>query len=304
MKQRILITGGAGLLAVNWALLMRERCDIVLGLHKRKISLDGVNTRTVSLETEEAILKVFRDSCPDIVIHTAGITSVEECENNPERAHSVNVKLAENVAHACKNLDIPLVHISTDHLFSGNLQFVNETTPPSPLNIYAHTKAKSEVKVLKAYPDALIIRTNFFGWGMSYRKSFSDKIISSLRKKKQIILFDDIFYTPIAIEVLVDTIHQLLDKKANGIFNVVGDERLSKHQFGEIVAELFHLDHELITAGNSSANCNLIHRPKDMSLSNEKVCHLLGRKLGGVADHVHRLIKQEKNGFAKLTQNL
>ena len=102
----------------------------------------------------------------------------------------------------------------------------------------------------------------------------------------------------------MDITHQLLDKEVNGIFNVVGDERLSKYQFGKIVTELFNLDHELITAGNTSENRNLIRRPKDMSLSNEKVCHLLGRNLGGAADHVHRLIEQEKSGFAKLTQSL
>jgi dTDP-4-dehydrorhamnose reductase len=304
MKQKILITGGAGLLAVNWALLMRERYNIILGLHNRKISLSGIDTRTIVLNSRDKVLEVLKDIYPQIVIHAAGMTGVEECENGPEHAHHVNVELAENVAHVCASLDIPFVHISTDHLFAGNLPFATEASPVSPLNIYARTKAEAEARVLNACPSALVIRTNFFGWGMSYRKSFSDKIISSLREKKPITLFTNIFYTPIVIEVLVDITHQLLDKKVNGIFNVVGDERLSKYQFGKIVTELFHLDHELITAGNTSENPNLIRRPKDMSLSNEKVCHLLGRKLGGAVDHIHRLIDQEKSGFAKLAQSL
>jgi dTDP-4-dehydrorhamnose reductase len=304
MKQRILITGGAGLLAVNWALLMRERYDITLGLHERKVSLDGVSARPIFLEKKEVILEVFRESCPDIVIHAAGLTGVEECENNPARAHNINVELAVNVAHACAYLNIPFVHISTDHMFSGGFQFAAETTPVSPINMYARTKAEADVRVLEACSDALVIRTNFFGWGMSYRKSFSDKIISSLREKKPLRLFEDIFYTPIVIEVLVDVVHQLLDKKANGIFNVVGDDRLSKYQFGRIIAELFQLDHKLITAGNISENRSLIRRPKDMSLSNKKVCQFLGQKLGGAADHVHRLLKQEKTGFAKLVKEL
>jgi dTDP-4-dehydrorhamnose reductase len=304
MKERILITGGAGLLAVNWALQMRERYNITLGLHNRKISLSGIDTRTIVLNNRDTVLEVFKDICPQIVIHAAGMTGVEECENDPEHAHNINVGLAENIAHVCASLDIPFVHISTDHLFAGNLPLSTETSPVSPINIYARTKAEAEARVLKACPGALVIRTNFFGWGMSYRKSFSDKIISSLREKKPITLFTNIFYTPIVIEVLVDITHQLLDKEVNGIFNVVGDERLSKYQFGKIVTELFNLDHELITAGNTSENRNLIRRPKDMSLSNEKVCHLLGRNLGGAADHVHRLIEQEKSGFAKLTQSL
>ena len=292
------------MLAINWALQKRDQYDITLVLHKRKISLDGVETRHIPLDNRDDILEEFRAVRPHFIVHAAGLTGVEECENNPEYAFKVNVELAENVARVCKNLDIPLVHISTDHLFKGDFPYATEESPVSPVNIYAQTKAEAEARVLNTKPDALVIRTNFFGWGMSYRKSFSDIIISSLRNKQALCLFKDIYYSPILITTLVDVVHLLLEKNANGIFNVVGDERISKHQFGKIIAEIFQLDQKLIMAGKISDNKNLTHRPEDMSLSNKKVCELLGKKLGGVEDHARQLLKLEKNGFAQLAQKL
>ena len=60
------------------------------------------------------------------------------------------------------------------------------------------------INVSKILNNALIIRTNFFGWGTSYRQSFSDFVIDNLRKGNNITLFNDVFYTPILIETLVE----------------------------------------------------------------------------------------------------
>ena len=72
--------------------------------------------------------------------------------------------------------------------------------------MYAATKVQAETRVLENYSKALIIRTNFYGWGTSYRKSFSDYIIESLRKKQLITLFDDVYYRMFIKEGRTDVI--------------------------------------------------------------------------------------------------
>ena len=67
-----------------------------------------------------------------------------------------------------------LIHISTDHLYDGTKDIYTEDDLVSPLNVYGKTKAQAENEVLSINPKALIVRTNFYGWGLSYRKSFSD----------------------------------------------------------------------------------------------------------------------------------
>jgi len=304
MKENMLITGGSGLLALNWGQISRDDYNVNLVLHNRKIQLARTSTSCFRLNSIEEIQTQFEKLKPKIVIHTASLTSVEECESNPELAHHVNVELAENVAKVCAMLNIKFVHISTDHLFSGNELNVNEEHLITPQNVYAKTKAEAELRVLDIYPESLIIRTNFYGFGASYRKSFSDMIINSLKKNENITLFKDVFYTPIFTSVLIKTVHELIKLNTAGIFNVVGDERLSKYEFGMKIAKKFELDETLINKGSVHENPNLIHRPSDMSLSNIKVCDLLGRTLGNVDEHVGMLYQQHKTGLAQEIQSL
>ena len=304
MTEKVFITGGSGLLALNWALAIRESHVVTLGLHERIVSLAGVRTQRVELESVEHLVQTFEEAQISIVVHAAGYTSVEACEAKPDLARHINVDLAGNVAKACAKLGLPLIHISTDHLFSGEMPLLAENSPVIPVNEYGRTKAEAELRVLDDHPHALIIRTNFYGWGTSYRRSFSDVIIASLRSGKELNLFTDVFYTPILVETVARAAHDLIDTKATGIVNIVGDERISKFEFGIRIAEEFGLDASLIKPGLLADQVALVQRPRDMSLSNQKACKLLGKQLGSVAENLARLHQQEQSGLARETQSL
>jgi dTDP-4-dehydrorhamnose reductase len=297
--KKILITGGSGLLALNWALTARDTCHVILGLHRRNVSLLNVSSQLLNLDDAEDLERQILKIGPDIVIHAAGLTSVEQCENDPGLAHHVNVVISDNVALVCAKLGIKFVLISTDHLFSGNDLLVNEDHPHAPINVYGMTKAEAELRVLERDSQSLVIRTNFYGWGTSYRQSFSDFILYSLRGNKDLSLFGDVFYTPILIQDLKSAVQSLLDLNAAGVYNVVGDERISKYDFGLKIAAQFNLDNKKIIFSSIEDQDFLVKRPKEMSLDNSKVCNVLGRKLGGVCEQILRLHQQEINGLAK-----
>ena len=304
MKEDILITGGSGLLALNWAITIREKFNVTLGLHDRNINLKGTRSILLDLDSKEDLTQVLKALKPQLVIHAAGLTNIEQCESNPTLAKYINVDLTKNLVMVCAQLNIPMVYISTDHLFSGNESLVQEDCPVSPVNVYAETKAEAETCVLDSYAKALIIRTNFYGWGTSYRHSFSDVVINHLRAGKKISLFKDIYFTPMLVEPFVYTVHELVHKKAKGIFNVVGDDRISKYDFGLRLAKEFNLDNGLIDKGKIIDKPSLVNRPHDMSLSNQKVSNYLGRKMGGLDEHILKLKAQEVNGLAKELQAL
>lgn len=293
----ILITGGSGLLGLNWAISERNNYEIVLGIHEREVQLRGVRSIKIETGSIEGIKRSVEIIRPDIIVHTAGLTSVEDCEKNPELARAINTDLASNISKVSAEFSIPLVHISTDHLFSDKISMVTEDEPIDPRNVYGASKAKAEVRVLENDPKALVIRTNFYGWGPSYRPSFSDMIIQSLRHGKRVTLFEDVFYTPILAEKLIQTVHELLSKKAEGILNVVADEKISKYDFGQAIAECFDLDRTLIDKGKIEDIYGLVQRPFDMSLSNSKVRHILGHPLGTIPEQLSRLLEQEKTGL-------
>lgn len=305
MKQRILITGGSGLLAVNWAFALCDRFSIILGMHKRNIVVSGVQTIAIDLESIDNLVHFFQKERLYAVIHAAGITNVEQCESQPDIAFHTNVTLASNVALACSIVGVKLVFISTDQLFSGgNNILADENQPTSPINIYGKTKVEAECQVIKSYPESLVIRTNFFGWGTSYRQSFSDFVVNALRTSEEITLFQDVFYTPILIEAVAMAVHDLINLSAVGIFNVVGDTRISKYCFGLKIAEVFGLDSRKIKPGLLLNKVELVQRPHEMSLSNKKTCNFLCRQLGSLEEQIIGLYRHELLGLAKKVKSL
>lgn len=296
--RRILIIGGSGLLALNWA---HEICDehfVVLGLHERKIAFQNLETCFADITSIFSVMHLLNNIKPNLVINTVGFTNVDQCEIEPDLAQLVNAELAENIAVACANQGIKLIHISTDHFFDNHNILADENTLMKPCNTYARTKAEGEQRVLYSNPNALIIRTNFYAWGTSYRQSFSDYVIQTLRLGKSILLFHDVLYTPILVKPLVRAVHDLLEKGARGIFNIAGDECVSKFDFGIAIANEFGLDHNLIISSSINDMPNLTVRPRNMSLSNKKVSQILGYEIGGVSEHIKELRKQEDSGLA------
>lgn len=292
------------MLAVNWWVTMRAHYDFVMLFHKRVLSIPNAIPCMLDLKIPGALKTEISRYSPEFVVNAAALTSIEECEKLKADAHQVNAVLAGEVASVCKDLGLPFVHISTDHLTAGDNAFALEDFPLAPLNTYAKTKAEGEDRVVNAYRDALIVRTNFFGWGTSYRRSFSDFILDSLRNRTAITLFDDVFYTPIVIENLIRIIHGLLTQNLTGKFNVVGNDRVTKYDFGRRLAEAFGQDVALIRRGHFSDNIELCERPRDMSLSNHKVSELLGIDIGGIPKQIEMLRLQERSGIALKLKNL
>ncbi len=302
VKEKILITGGSGLLALNYALAVRRADSVVLGLHERNVLINGVCSVFLNLESVESLYISLSDIKPSLVIHTVGLTNIETCEKNPQLAEYINVKLATNIATVAKQLDIKFVFISTDQLFDGKASMYNEMETVVPLNIYGSTKAKAEKEVLAIHHEAMIIRTNFYGWGTTYRHSFSDFIYYQLKNKQPVQLFFDVFYTPILIEKLVEIIDKLVALNSYGIFNIVSDDRISKFDFGIKLADVFGFDHSLISPVSINTRKDLVLRPGDMSLNNEKATNLLENPFGKVSSHLILLKKQlSDNRYKEIT---
>ena len=133
----ILITGGSGLLAINWATRINEFNSVTLGIHHRKITIPHTQSLCVDLESVKQIRQTLDKLALDTVIHTAAISNIEKCEQMPQLAEHINVELANNVAQAAREHGARFVHISTDHLFDGSSPMRTEVDPIAPLNVYA-----------------------------------------------------------------------------------------------------------------------------------------------------------------------
>ena len=279
MKKRILFTGGSGLLSVCWSNYIYRDFTVYLALHQRTIDLPNINCIKLDFSTLSSTLSALKLIKPDYVVNTAGLTSVEYCEDNHEHAFQINTLLAVNIAKACNLFNIKLVHISTDHIFDGRSSFYTENSSPNPLNIYGATKLEAENRLQDISQNFLIIRTNFYDQGPYYRRSFSDWITDKLLNNEMIYLFNDVYYTPIHILYLSQYVHQLLTLNCSGIFNVVGSDRLTKYDFGIQLAEALSLRVELVHPISIQDRSDLTVRPRDMSLDNAKVSSIVSENV-------------------------
>ena len=289
----ILFTGGSSLLAQTWIKENDPEFNYILGLHKRELNQNKFKTIFIQYDSVDKIKKQINKLNVDVIINCIGLTNVEDCEKTPELAEKVNKNIPKNIARACFECKIKFVQISTDHLFEGNSSYYSETVSCNPINVYGITKAQGEKAVLDVNPRALIIRTNFFGSGPSYKASFSDKILHNLDSGVTSNLFDDVYYTPVSVSALRKMVITLLKKKGEGVFNISSNERLTKYQFGMLLAKTYGYPTSLIKPISINEVPNLISRPKDMSLSNYKLCSYLGLFFPSIKEQISEL-KQEQ----------
>src|SRR5947207_3868949 len=93
----------------------------------------------------EATRRAISEARPDLLIHLAAFTKVNECQRNPERAMAVNSQGVSNVAEAVNAIGARLVYISTDYVFDGRKRTpYREEDAVSPVNAYGRSKAEGE----------------------------------------------------------------------------------------------------------------------------------------------------------------
>lgn len=294
---KLFITGISGLLGLNAALHTRKRWEVSGCYYSHPVHAEQVTALRVDATSYEELGTVLEKIRPNVILHTAGLTNVDQCEEYPELAHQLNVGTTENISRLARALSASLIHVSTDHLFDGTKMLVKEDTPPCPINVYGRTKWEAERVVERDCPQALIVRTNFYGWGPTYKRSLSDWILEGLAGRHELTMFSDVFFTPTLVNDLIDVMFWLLEAGTAGIFNVVGGERVSKQTFGRLVAQIFGYSQNGIRPISVDWAGLRARRPKDMSLSCEKVSKALGRPMPGIADGLRRLKTLYQEGW-------
>lgn len=141
--------------------------------------LDRMDVRDFNLSRE--MIKSYN---PDIVLHLAALTNIEYCEANLENANSTNFLGTRNMALICKEMNIPLVYISTAGVFDGKAEEYRESDIPNPINIYGRTKLYGEVAVENLLDKYFIVRAGWMVGGGKKDKKFASYMLSQIKEGK------------------------------------------------------------------------------------------------------------------------
>lgn len=296
LPKKLLLTGATGLL--GYALLRETHGRYaVTGLARHPESITTpCPMEAADLQDADKLQSIVQKIAPDIVIHAAAMTSVDQCEKNPELAHAVNVGGTQNLLKALQGRRARFIFISTDSVFDGTRGNYSEEDSASPLHVYGRTKLQAEETVLRARSDALVIRTAFYGWNVLPQTSLAEWILTDLKMGRKFRGFTDVFFSPLLSDHLAQAILQLAAASEKGILHVAGRESCSKYQFARQLAVTFGFDSDCILPVTSTLVQLQVRRPKNVSLCIERAGAVLGRPLPNVLEGLTALAASRPHG--------
>ncbi|MDA9802817.1 SDR family oxidoreductase [bacterium] len=294
-----LVTGAKGFLGTNTAIGLQGRVETVGLARTQFTTTDYSRTEILDLRDGEALVEVIRNVRPDVIVHGAAIAGHETAAKDPDQAYAVNVTASRILAEEAEALGSTMVFISTDALFSGQRGNYREEDELEPFSVYGETKALGEEAVRAATANHLIVRTNFFGWSETGKKSILEFFVNSLRQGTPVRGYPDFVVTSIYVQSLIQAIWDLAELGATGTMHVVSDDARSKYEFGCMVAQTFGLPSELIAPLSSEEADHVTSRSRNLSLNTDKVAQLLGHRLPTQAEGIAQATRDE-DGIARL----
>lgn len=228
---KVLITGAKGMLG----------SDLVEVFKEKNYEVFPCDIDDFDITDNMATRQYIKAKNPDLVLHPAAYTDVDGCETNEDFAYKVNALGTRNVAVACRELDIPMVHYSTDYIFDGtNSQGYKEFDQPGPLNAYGRSKLAGEKFIQQVLDKFYIVRIS---WLCGHKgKNFIKTILRLAREKKELTVVNDQTGSPtFTIDVAKATL-QLVQRPTYGIYHVTNSGYCTWYQFAKEICEFAGLD--------------------------------------------------------------
>lgn len=223
---KILITGKNGQLGQQ--LQKQAPSDIIVIAHGRE---------TLNIADKEQVFAVLKEAKPDAVINAAAYTAVDKAETDADQANAINAQGPENLALACRELGIRLIHVSTDFVFNGKQSHPYQPQDKrQPLGVYGEGKARGEEAVEAILPEAIIVRT---AWVYDREGgNFVNTMLRLMNEREQLGVVADQIGTPTWAGTLAQALFALAkNPEAKGIYHCTDAGAASWYDFAVAIFE-------------------------------------------------------------------
>jgi dTDP-4-dehydrorhamnose reductase len=234
---KILLTGSNGQVGFELQKKLNALGDVI-----------ATNREELDLTNPDALRQFIDQTRPDIIINPAAYTAVDKAESEPELAYKINVTAPEVLAGKARELDVPLVHFSTDYVFDGLKKGAYvETDPTNPQSVYGKTKCEGEEKV-RTHAKHIILRTSWvFG---VHGNNFLKTMLRLIQEKDSLNIVGDQWGSPASATILADVTFKVVDtifKNKNfndyGTYHVTSEGETNWFDYASLIAsELIKLD--------------------------------------------------------------
>lgn len=268
--KKLLVTGASGFLGWNLCQLAKQQWEVYGVYFSKQVEIPGVKLIKADLTDFKEIKRLFQEIQPAAVIHTAAQSNPNFCQLHPVESHLINVTTSFHIASLCADYSIPCVFTSTDLVFNGLNPPYREIDPVSPTSYYGQQKVLAEQGMLERYPKTAICRMPLmFGIPPAGASSFIQPFIKILREGKELSLFTDEFRTPVSAITAASGLLLALEK-VQGIIHLGGKERISRYEFGCLMADVLELPKDKLKGCSQKDVPMPAPRPSDVSLDSSK----------------------------------
>lgn len=223
--KKILVTGANGQLG---------RCIQDAAAEFPDLELVFTSKEELDIENIDSVKDFFRKNNFSHCINTAAYTNVEKAESEREKAFATNAKAVKNLALACNENNVVLLHISTDYVFNGKKgSSYSEMDITNPLNVYGASKLKGEQYIQEICDRFFILRTS---WLYSqYGHNFLKTILKYSREGKPLTITTEQTGTPTNANDLAKSLLQIIaqDSTDYGVYHVSNSGETTWFGFAE-----------------------------------------------------------------------
>lgn len=280
---KILITGANGLLGQKLVKLILdggkdELIATARGANRLPYPESNYSFDQLDITDQSQVDEVMDKHKPEVVIHTAAMTNVDQCETEREDCWKLNVDAVEYLIKACERSSSFLVHLSTDFIFDGEDGPYDEDASANPISYYGDSKLAAEKLLLDSNVKYAIARTVLV-YGIAHDMSRTNIVLwvkKSLEDAKAIKVVDDQLRSPTLAEDLAIGCYLLAEKRAEGIFNISGKDLLTPYEMALKTAAYFNLDTSTMEKADASTFTQTAKRPPKTGLLINKAIDQLG----------------------------
>ncbi len=282
MKKKVLVTGSNGLLGQKLTDLYVNDTAVELfatgiGSNRHPIQ-EGYTYISLNITDRNELEDVLSEVKPDIVIHGAAMTQVDDCEKEKEKCLDLNVNAVRNLVELSNKLAFRLVHLSTDFIFDGTKKMYTEDDTPNPLSFYGWSKLEAEKIIQEQALNWTILRTVLV-YGKVADMSRSNIMLwayNTLKNGTQAKVVFDQYRTPTLAEDLALGCKLAANSTKNEVFNIAGKDFLSIYELVEKIAHMYEFSMQNISKVDSISLNQPAKRPPITGLSIEKAATELG----------------------------
>lgn len=282
---KIFLTGKEGMLA-------RAVAEVLSSRHQ----ITGANHRECDIADERAVGRALNAARPDVVINAAAFTDVDACETQRQLAFRVNTEGPCNLAVVCGNLDIPLMHISTDYVFDGEKKEpYAEDDEARPLSVYGRSKLEGEREVQKILSRSWIVRVcGVFG---PYRKNFVSLVVELGKKKQPLRIVRDQLLAPTYTFDAAAGIGEILRRGPYGIYHLTNQGFTTRIEFTQEILRQAGCSDVPVIPISSEETKRPAARPRNSQLENVRMKREGLSLLPAWQDALGRYLKQLNIAF-------